>query len=178
MVAAAQKLLMDPVQTGKKRRYDIEYETDGSDDYIPSDSDIDDMEDQYIDKTEISHSRKTRKRKQIDDVTSNRKTNRALRSTENGQVTHSVENKNSKAARAYNHTYTDTAPVAPAYIMEKLSSVLARQKGTMRKKQELIATICKYWSLKRESRRGAPLLKRLHLEVWYYFIISISHSYY
>ncbi|RIA79372.1 hypothetical protein C1645_840853 [Glomus cerebriforme] len=165
-VAAAQKLLMDPIQTGKKRRYDVDYETDGSDDYIPSDSDADDMEDQYIDRTEISHSRKTRKRKQIDDVTSNRKMNRALRSVENGKIIQSVENKNSKAARAYNHTYTDTAPIAPAIIMEKLLPVLARQKGTLRKRQELIATICKYWSLKRESRRGAPLLKRLHLEPW------------
>jgi hypothetical protein len=163
-VAAAQKLLMDPVQTGKKRRHDIDYGTDESDVYVPSDSDADDIE-EYVDRTEISHSRKTRKRKQIDDVTSNRKANRALRSSENGKVTQSVENKNSKAARAYNHTYTDTAPVAPAIIMEKLLPVLSKQKGTMRKKQELIATICKYWSLKRESRRGAPLLKRLHLEV-------------
>jgi len=169
-VAAAQKLLMDPLQTGKKRRYDFGYGTDESDDYIPSDSDEEDMEDQYIDRTEVLQSRKTRKRKQTDDVTSNRKTNKSLRSAENGQVTQSVENKNSKAARAYNHTFTDTAPVAPAVIMEKLLPVLTRQKGTMRKRQELIVTICKYWSLKREFRRGAPLLKRLHLEVRYYSI--------
>lgn len=160
---------MDPVQTGKKRRHDIDYGTDESDVYVPSDSDVDDIEDQYIDRTETP-SRKARKRKQIDDVTSNRKTNRALRSSENGKVTQTVENKNSKAARAYNHTYTDTAPVAPAIIMEKLLPVLSKQKGTLRKRQELVATICKYWSLKRESRRGAPLLKRLHLEVWDFFI--------
>lgn len=160
---------MDPVQTGKKRRHDIDYGTDESDVYVPSDSDVDDIEDQYIDRTETP-SRKTRKRKQIDDVTSNRKANRALRSSENGKVTQTVENKNSKAARAYNHTYTDTAPVAPAIIMEKLLPVLSKQKGTLRKRQELVTTICKYWSLKRESRRGAPLLKRLHLEVWNFFI--------
>lgn len=36
----------------------------------------------------------------------------------------------------------------------------------VRKKPEFIHMMCKYWSLKREARRGAPLLKRLHLEPW------------
>jgi NuA3 HAT complex component NTO1 len=36
----------------------------------------------------------------------------------------------------------------------------------IRKKPEFIHMMCKYWSLKREARRGAPLLKRLHLEPW------------
>ena len=31
---------------------------------------------------------------------------------------------------------------------------------------EFLYLICRYWSLKREARRGAPLLKRLHLEPW------------
>jgi len=27
-----------------------------------------------------------------------------------------------------------------------------------------VSTVCKYWSLKRQSRRGAPLLRRLHIQ--------------
>lgn len=36
----------------------------------------------------------------------------------------------------------------------------------MRKRNDFVILVCKYWSLKREGRRGAPLLKRLHLEPW------------
>jgi hypothetical protein len=39
-------------------------------------------------------------------------------------------------------------------------------KINFRKKLEFVLLVCKYWSLKREARRGAPLLKRLHLEPW------------
>jgi NuA3 HAT complex component NTO1 len=38
-------------------------------------------------------------------------------------------------------------------------------KVSVRKKRDFVLSVCKYWSLKREARRGAPLLKRLHLEV-------------
>jgi hypothetical protein len=40
------------------------------------------------------------------------------------------------------------------------------QKILIRKRNDFILMVCKYWSLKREARRGAPLLKRLHLEPW------------
>ncbi len=35
-----------------------------------------------------------------------------------------------------------------------------------KKRSDLLINIAKYWSLKKESRKGAMLLKRLHLEPW------------
>lgn len=71
-----------------------------------------------------------------------------------------------KAARAHQHQYTAGAPIAPEYILDKLEDLdCVKNAAKLKKKASLIASICRYWSLKRESRRGAPLLKRLHLEV-------------
>ncbi|GAA5811396.1 hypothetical protein MFLAVUS_004831 [Mucor flavus] len=73
----------------------------------------------------------------------------------------------SKAARAHQHEYSAGAPIAPDYILHKLENLKKVLQAThLKKKQLAIASICRYWSLKRESRRGAPLLKRLHLEPW------------
>ena len=37
------------------------------------------------------------------------------------------------------------------------------QRFVIRRKTVFVAEMCKYWTLKRESRRGASLLKRLQL---------------
>lgn len=71
----------------------------------------------------------------------------------------------SKAARAHQHQYTAGAPIAPEYVLDRLENLPCVRQAKIKKKNNLIASICRYWSLKRESRRGAPLLKRLHLEV-------------
>lgn len=76
--------------------------------------------------------------------------------------------RSSKAARAHQHQYTSGAPIAPEYIIDKLENLKAlRAANHLRRKSQLVISVCRYWSLKRESRRGAPLLKRLHLEVSY-----------
>ncbi|KAG1246128.1 hypothetical protein G6F68_014773 [Rhizopus microsporus] len=50
--------------------------------------------------------------------------------------------------------------------MHKLENMKCVREANLRKKSSLIKSVCRYWSLKRESKRGAPLLKRLHLEPW------------
>lgn len=72
----------------------------------------------------------------------------------------------SKAARAHQHQYAAGAPIAPEFILDKLEKLKSVKQATnLKKKSQVVTSICRYWSLKRESRRGAPLLKRLHLEV-------------
>ncbi|KAJ3305694.1 nuA3 HAT complex component nto1 [Kappamyces sp. JEL0829] len=57
-----------------------------------------------------------------------------------------------------------TVPVIPAAILKSISS--HHSALLPKKRSEIIIAISKYWSLKKESRRGAALLKRLHLEPW------------
>ncbi|KAF9130669.1 nuA3 HAT complex component nto1 [Mortierella sp. 14UC] len=77
----------------------------------------------------------------------------------------------SKAALAHQKHYSPGAPLAPSLIVNRLlpfvSKLTAKSPNSRKASaQNFLYTICKYWSLKRESRRGAPLLKRLHLEPW------------
>ncbi|KND03610.1 uncharacterized protein SPPG_01085 [Spizellomyces punctatus DAOM BR117] len=71
------------------------------------------------------------------------------------------------------HQFSAPVPVIPEYILNRVLDTLRtefkekKKKGDFDKKnKDFIIRLCKYWSLKRESRRGAPLLKRLHLEPW------------
>ena len=55
------------------------------------------------------------------------------------------------------------APVVPSVLYDSLESSL--QRFTVRKRRDYAADMCKYWTLKREARRGAALIKRLQLQM-------------
>ncbi|OAP63700.1 hypothetical protein AYL99_02927 [Fonsecaea erecta] len=55
------------------------------------------------------------------------------------------------------------APVIPEVILKSIEESLMR--FSVPKKKEYVSEICKYWTLKREARRGAALLKRLQLQM-------------
>lgn len=70
----------------------------------------------------------------------------------------------SKSARAYAKTYKPGPPLIPAIVLTRITTYTSRIK--LMAKPEFLTFVARYWSLKREARRGAGLLKRLHLEPW------------
>ncbi|KXX75920.1 Peregrin [Madurella mycetomatis] len=55
------------------------------------------------------------------------------------------------------------APVIPQAVYDHVESALSR--FPIRKRKDFVAEACRYWTLKREARRGAALLKRLQLQM-------------
>ncbi|KAK5113643.1 hypothetical protein LTR62_003270 [Meristemomyces frigidus] len=55
------------------------------------------------------------------------------------------------------------APVVPTVVFNSVDNSMTR--FTIRKRKEFVEKAAKYWTLKREARRGAALLKRLQLQL-------------
>lgn len=55
------------------------------------------------------------------------------------------------------------APIVPQIVYDKVDTAL--QRFAIRQRKHFVAEACKYWTLKREARRGASLLKRLQLQM-------------
>ncbi|CAO3587655.1 unnamed protein product [Absidia cylindrospora] len=168
-VLAAQKFLdpKAPKNQGRpssscipRRRYVDELDADSNNDMeCDGENDGDDVDDKkHTSGKQLSTNRKRKRSSKNHQQVSER---RPIVTTSQ-QLTPSI-----KAARAHQHHYSAGAPIVPDYILTRLENLkCVRQATHLRRRCQLIASICRYWSLKRESRRGAPLLKRLHLEPW------------
>ncbi|ROT40387.1 hypothetical protein SODALDRAFT_376179 [Sodiomyces alkalinus F11] len=55
------------------------------------------------------------------------------------------------------------APVIPQVVFDVVEASISR--FTLRKRKDFVSEACRYWTLKREARRGATLLKRLQLQM-------------
>lgn len=55
------------------------------------------------------------------------------------------------------------APVIPQAVFDTVEAAL--QRFPFRKRKDYLSEACRYWTLKREARRGAALLKRLQLQM-------------
>lgn len=55
------------------------------------------------------------------------------------------------------------APLIPQAVFETVEASI--QRFPFRKRKDFLSEACRYWTLKREARRGAALLKRLQLQM-------------
>lgn len=89
---------------------------------------------------------------------------------------HYVEKRNRNQAAKVIWRLPSGAPVIPAAVYNSVESSL--QRFTIRKRKEYAAEACKYWTLKREARRGAALLKRLQLQMETFTSMEITRRNY
>lgn len=89
---------------------------------------------------------------------------------------HNFEKRNRNQAAKVVWRLPSGAPVIPAAVYNSVESSL--QRFTIRKRKEYAAEACKYWTLKREARRGAALLKRLQLQMETFTSMEITRRNY
>ncbi|CAO3701934.1 unnamed protein product [Rhizopus stolonifer] len=71
-----------------------------------------------------------------------------------------------KFLRAGGQHHVTGPPIAPNIILSRMDHIPCLLGSPIRKKSQLVTSVSRYWSLKREYMKGAPLIKRLQLEPW------------
>jgi NuA3 HAT complex component NTO1 len=78
----------------------------------------------------------------------------------------STGNKRKRVQPARTWRLPSGAPVVPQAVLSNVENTLrGLSMFAIAKRKEFIQEACKYWTLKREARRGAALLKRLQLQM-------------
>lgn len=91
-------------------------------------------------------------------------TNQQLGNEQDGDTADTAANKRKREKIPKNvWRLPSGAPVVPQAVYEKVEAAIG--KFTIKQKKNYVAEACKYWTLKREARRGAALLKRLQLQL-------------
>ncbi|KAL6705828.1 hypothetical protein ACN47E_006288 [Coniothyrium glycines] len=87
----------------------------------------------------------------------------AIPSVEDGDEEGAGSNKRKRGQLTKSWRLPSGAPVVPQAVYHNVENTLI--KFNVRKRKEFVQEACKYWTLKREARRGAALLKRLQLQM-------------
>lgn len=152
---------------------DVAIEDDNDDEYIDDDDNdsikIDKKDDVINEATsmDVDYDNVNNSEMATDIVPGQKRKANAISEDEHQMVENEVQDDDeladrTKAARAHSHHFLTRAPMVPYYIAHRILQGLGTQ---VNQRNQFVKQMCKYWALKREMRRGAPLLKRLHLEV-------------
>jgi len=154
---------------GKEDDYDI---TTAKADYIKN-SDIAGIDNENSVSTLIDQSGANNKNNNYNND-NNTITNNNTTTNISNTITNTTNNNNNNSNNNNNNNDTPSVPyenflsgkwVIPKAIVEKIIHASCDEHDEQQKRQFII-DVAKYWCLKRESRGGASLLKRLHIEPW------------
>ncbi|KAI9472040.1 MAG: PHD-zinc-finger like domain-containing protein [Benjaminiella poitrasii] len=72
----------------------------------------------------------------------------------------------SSSYQQYTSSLFSSMPIMPDGILEKISNLPSVCLSKVQHTHEFVNTVARYWSLKRQYKKGAPLIKRLLIEPW------------
>ncbi|KAI7898243.1 uncharacterized protein BX663DRAFT_525696 [Cokeromyces recurvatus] len=86
--------------------------------------------------------------------------------TSNSANRNSFSNYSQPSFQQNNFSLASSIPIMPDSILKKITDLPCVRYSKIENQQEFVNIIARYWSLKRQNMKGAPLIKRLQIEPW------------